>query len=146
MRVTIEKLPEFTKKFLDDISNEFSNIEKALLIELSGNLGAGKTTFTQHLAKHLNIEEKITSPTFVLMKRYPINFGKFKNLFHIDAYRIEDISEILILNLTEIFADKKNLVLVEWPEKISEALPKEKIQISFEIDEEDREISISKNV
>ncbi len=146
MRVTIEKLPEFTKKFLDDISNEFSNIEKALLIELSGNLGAGKTTFTQHLAKHLNIEEKITSPTFVLMKRYPINFGQFKNLFHIDAYRIEDISEILILNLTEIFADKKNLVLVEWPEKISEALPKEKIQISFEIDEEDREISISKNV
>lgn len=144
MKVSLEQLPEFVSSFLNEVSS--INSDTSLLIELSGNLGAGKTTFTQELARQLEIPEKITSPTFVLMKKYEIDFGQFKKLVHIDAYRIEDVSEISILNLPEIFADKENLILLEWPEKIAEILPEKKITVTLEVDGEDREINISKNV
>lgn len=144
MKVSLEQLPEFVSYFLNEVSS--INSGTSLLVELSGNLGAGKTTFTQELARQLKISEKITSPTFVLMKKYEIDFGQFKKLVHIDAYRIEDVSEISILNLPEIFADKENLILLEWPEKIAEILPEKKITVTLEVDGEDREVNISKNV
>ncbi len=144
MKVSLEQLPEFVSSFLNEVST--INSDTSLLVELSGNLGAGKTTFTQELARQLETPEKITSPTFVLMKKYEIDFGQFKKIVHIDAYRIEDVSEISILNLPEIFADKENLILLEWPEKIAEILPEKKITVTLEVDGEDREINISKNV
>lgn len=145
MKTTLAELNKFTKDFLDSI--ESFDSEKALLVTLSGNLGAGKTTFTQNIAEKLNIKEKITSPTFVLMKIYPINFGQFKNLVHIDAYRIENISEFAVLNFEEILNDSKNLILLEWPEKVSGVLPEKQIKISFDVlDEESREINIFRNV
>jgi tRNA threonylcarbamoyladenosine biosynthesis protein TsaE len=144
MKLSLSQLPEFVSDFLKDISENYSDSgasnKSALLIALSGNLGAGKTTFTQNIAKQLGVEEKITSPTFVLMKKYSIDFGQFKNLIHIDAYRVESSDEISILRLPEIFADKENLVLLEWPEKIADVLPEEKITITFEVDGEEREI------
>lgn len=146
MKVSLSQLPDFVSDFLKDISNNYilneRDEDRALLIALSGNLGAGKTTFTQNFAKQLSVEEKITSPTFVLMKKYSIDFGQFKNLIHIDAYRVEGSEEISILNLPEIFADKENLVLLEWPEKIEDVLPEEKITINFEVIGEEREIKI----
>jgi tRNA threonylcarbamoyladenosine biosynthesis protein TsaE len=95
MKITLADLAQFAKDFLDSIESFAS--DKALLVALSGNLGAGKTTFTQKIAEQLNIPEKITSPTFVLMKKYSINFGQFKNLIHIDAYRLEDAQELSML-------------------------------------------------
>lgn len=146
MKVSLEQMPDFAEEFLKDVSDNFSNLDSALLIELSGNLGAGKTTFTQQVAKILDIKETITSPTFVLMKKYSINFGQFKSLVHIDAYRIEDSSEISILNLPEIFQDKENLILLEWPEKIADVLPEKKITISFEVVGEERAVEIVSNI
>lgn len=142
MKISLETLPEFVANFLKNEVATYQNNQSALLVELSGNLGAGKTTFTQHLARELRIEEKITSPTFVLMKKYEIDFGQFKKLVHIDAYRVEDVSEISILNLPEIFADKENLVLIEWPEKIADILPEQKITITLEVVGDEREINI----
>jgi tRNA threonylcarbamoyladenosine biosynthesis protein TsaE len=147
MKVTIEQLSKFAEDFLKDLSESPSNPNHAQLIGLSGNLGAGKTTFTQQIAKLLKVEEKITSPTFVLMKRYPISFGQYKNLIHIDAYRIEDPNEIDVLNFDEIYSEPENLILLEWPEKVEEKLPKKKITITFEVaGENHREINIFKNV
>lgn len=147
MKVRIEQLPEFAEDFLKDLSESPSNPNHALLVGLFGNLGAGKTTFTQQIAKLLKVEEKITSPTFVLMKKYSIAFGQYKNLIHIDAYRIEDPNEIDILKFDEVYSDPENFILLEWPEKVEEKLPKEKITITFEVTEENhREINIFKNV
>lgn len=147
MKISIEQLPDFASNFLNDFVADSPSAEKALLIGLSGNLGAGKTTFTQQIAKILNIEEKITSPTFVVMKKYSINFGKFKNLIHIDAYRIEDPNELKILKFFEICDDPENLIFIEWPEKVEEVLPEKRITITFEAAEENsREINIIKNV
>lgn len=142
MKIPLQKLPELVSELLKNEVENFSNQKKALLIELSGNLGAGKTTLTQEIARQLKIEEKITSPTFVLMKKYSINFGQFKTLVHIDAYRVENSDEISILNFPELLSNPENLILLEWPEKISDILPEEKITITLEVSGEEREINI----
>ncbi|MFA7193641.1 MAG: tRNA (adenosine(37)-N6)-threonylcarbamoyltransferase complex ATPase subunit type 1 TsaE [Candidatus Paceibacterota bacterium] len=147
MKILLEQLPDFASNFLNDFGADSTSSEKALLIGLSGNLGAGKTTFTQQVSKILNIEEKITSPTFVLMKKYSIDFGKFKNLIHIDAYRVEDPNELKVLKFSELCDDPENLIFIEWPEKVEEVLPEKRITITFEVaDEDSREINIIKNV
>lgn len=142
MKISLENLPEFVAEFLKNEVSTYENNQVALLVELSGNLGAGKTTFTQHLARELKIEEKITSPTFVLMKKYPINFGQFKTLVHIDAYRVESSDEISILNFPELLSNPENLILLEWPEKIADILPEKKITITLEVVDDEREINI----
>jgi tRNA threonylcarbamoyladenosine biosynthesis protein TsaE len=115
------KIPNISKKILKKVS-EIKH-HKAKILALSGDLGSGKTTLTQVIAKDLNIKQKIISPTFVIMKIYNINPNSiyhsfFKKLIHIDAYRLEKPDEILKINWLEIVEDKDNLIIVEWPEKI----------------------------
>lgn len=99
--------------------------EGASVIGLKGDLGAGKTAFTKELAKILNIQEEVTSPTFVIMKAYPIEGNEyFKTLSHIDAYRIESDDEMRVLRFDELLKDATQLVVIEWPEKIQNLMPK----------------------
>lgn len=110
--------------------------ESAVVLGLQGNLGGGKTTFLQGFAKGLGIKEKILSPTFVIMKR-------FKSFYHFDCYRINKPEEILELGFKEIISNPKNIVAIEWSEKIRKALPKSAIFIYFKfIDEDKREIKL----
>lgn len=103
----------------------------ALVITLKGDLGAGKTTFTQGFLRGLGVRLKITSPTFVITKSYKLKAKSYSKVFHMDAYRIKSAKEISDLNWKEIIADPKNIILIEWPERISKILPKQKIQIIF---------------
>lgn len=106
----------------------------AQVLALSGDLGAGKTAFTKELAVLLGIKEDITSPTFVIMKSYPIpTHPFFKTLVHIDAYRIEDIDEMRVLGLKEILSDESNLVCIEWPEKIRTLIPEDALSITISL-------------
>lgn len=95
---------------------------KACVIFLKGDLGAGKTTFTKNVAEALNIEEEITSPTFVILKRYPItNMGDsfpYTDLIHIDAYRLKSYRELEQIKFSEYLYNPKNLILLEWPEMV----------------------------
>ncbi len=118
----------------DFVCNIVPNKKGATLICLSGDLGAGKTTFTQAAAKALGIKKKISSPTFVIMKRYALKHEHFKNLLHLDAYRLKNANELARLGWQEIISDPKNLICIEWPENIQGALPKKyhKIKISHE--------------
>lgn len=99
--------------------------EGATLITLSGELGAGKTAFVKAVAKALGVEEVVTSPTFVLEKIYTLENGasKFERLIHIDAYRLERGADLAPLGFDELLRDAGNLILLEWPEKVQEALP-----------------------
>lgn len=101
-------------------------LKHALIFGFVGNLGAGKTTFIQSFAKGLGIRSRLTSPTFVLMKKY-------NNLYHLDCYRIKDYKDILALDFAEIVADFKNIILIEWAEKIKKILPKNTVWIKFKI-------------
>ena len=117
----------------------------ALVLALQGELGAGKITFVQGLAKALGVKERILSPTFVIMKHFNIlTFKRFSNFYHIDCYRIENPRELMELRFTKIVADPKNIVTIEWAEKIKKSLPEKTIWLKFEHrGEDERSIKIS---
>lgn len=115
----------------------------ATVVLLSGDLGSGKTTFVQGFAKSLGIVERILSPTFILMRRYPLYIGQFTYFYHIDLYRTQTASDFESLGLTELFADTQALILIEWPERLNEN-PVESIMLKFkEIESEKRIITVS---
>lgn len=116
--------------------------EAAVVVGLVGELGAGKTTFVQALARVLGVEEHVTSPTFVIEKIYKLSNQKFDHLIHIDAYRLGDGSELLSLGWKEIIEDEKNLILIEWPERVDGIIPTTAVTLLFEVvDEKTREIT-----
>lgn len=105
--------------------------ESAAIIALSGELGAGKTTFTKGFAKALGVVDVVTSPTFILEKIYLLEKGPFKRLVHIDAYRLESAQELSALGWDEIIEDPENMVVIEWPEKVEGGIPAHAITIHF---------------
>jgi len=116
--------------------------ESAVVCALHGDLGAGKTTFTQTLARMLGVEEVVTSPTFVVMKNYELANQSFEKLIHIDAYRIEEIDEMRVLGFEELLGEKSTIMCIEWAENIAELLPVHTIHVRFELDGEKRIITI----
>src|SRR5690606_8098744 len=104
--------------------------EKACVVALQGDLGAGKTAFSQALGQHLGVVENMHSPTFVIMKIYQIDYQGFKNLIHIDAYRLEKESELLHLGWEEMVSEPENLILIEWPENVAGIIPVDARKIS----------------
>ena len=115
----------------------------ALVIGLYGDLGAGKTTFMQFFGESLGVKEKILSPTFVIEKIYKIDQPDFDHLVHIDAYRLDSPSEMLNLGWSEIVKNPRNIICVEWADKIADLLPADTVSINFSHhDEESRVIEI----
>lgn len=139
-----ENLKKIAKEIIDEIS--LIKKDKASLVVLSGELGAGKTALSKEIAKYLGIKEKIISPTFVIMKIYKTKDKNFKKLIHIDAYRLSKDSELAILGWEEIMKDKNNIVLVEWPENVPlcTAFPLCSIEI-IHINEDTRNLKICYN-
>lgn len=123
------------------IAAELAKVSQSNIFALTGELGAGKTTFVQGFAKGLGIKEKIISPTFILIKQHQI--PNAKNVFyHIDLYRLANFSQ---LGFDEILSNPNNIILIEWGEKIKEILPKNTIKINITKEEPYcRLISISK--
>lgn len=123
----ITKSAKETQKVGRFLAEEFiknkSDRNKAVIIALEGDLGGGKTTFIQGFAKGLKIKDKITSPTFVIMKKYDF-------LYHIDCYRIKD-KDLLELDFNEII-DSNNFVVIEWAERVKKILPKNTLWLKFE--------------
>jgi len=116
---------------------------RALIFGLEGDLGGGKTTFLQGFAKGLGIKERILSPTFVLMKRFKIKVSRFKYFYHIDCYRIKKPKEILDLGFKEIISNPKNIVAIEWVDRVRKILPRGTLILKFQFaDENKRKITI----
>ena len=137
---------EDTQKIANDFINDLfhrGETSMATVVGLYGNLGAGKTSFTQCIAKALGVGEKVLSPTFVIEKIYEIRDKRYDHLIHIDAYRIESSDELVHLGWKEIVSSPKNLVLIEWPERVADIMPSH-IQICFKVlpGEESREIEV----
>ena len=123
------------------------NPERATVVGLVGDLGSGKTTFTQALARELGVGEPVTSPTFVIEKFYPIRAGTsngtspFTRLVHVDTYRLNKPEELANLRFNEIVSDPATLVVIEWAEKVEILLPADYTRVNFKfIDETTREI------
>ena len=127
---SLEETAAVAKIFLNSLTAE----NKAVAVAFYGDLGAGKTTFIQALAKEMGIQEPITSPTFVIQKSYSAtrltfsskNFGGqayFDTLVHIDAYRLNEGEELLKLRFGETLEIPNSLICVEWPDNVKSALP-----------------------
>jgi len=110
--------------------------KRAFVIGLVGDLGGGKTCFLQGFAQGLGIKQRVLSPTFIIMRR-------FNNFYHIDCYRIQKPQELLDLGFKRIIANPKNIVAVEWADRIRKIMPLNTIWIEFElIGERKRKIMI----
>lgn len=102
-------------------------LKPGMVVCLSGDLGAGKTAFTQALADALGVQEPVTSPSFTIVHEY--HSGRYP-LYHMDVYRIEDADELDAFGFDDYFAGKA-LVVVEWGERVSDLLPENRIRISL---------------
>lgn len=131
MKVIKTKSAQETKDFAKKLAKDFLS---GGILGLTGGLGAGKTTFAQGFAQGLGIKGKIISPTFLIIRQYPIP-DRTNFFYHIDLYRLEDIN-LKTSGLEEILQDKENVVLIEWADKLGDNLPNgkkielEKISVS----------------
>ncbi len=116
----------------------------ATVVAVEGDLGAGKTTLTKALAHELGVAETVVSPTFVIAKFYPTNHASFDTLVHMDAYRIESLDELGPLGWETVLQQPRTLVIVEWPEKISDAIPEDHYHFAISHDGDQRSISRKK--
>lgn len=141
MKVKLSELDEYAKGLVSELK-ESSTGDKATVLALVGNLGAGKTTLTQYISRELGIKEAVTSPTFVIEKIYELrNQDPFDKLIHIDAYRLENSKELENLGWNDITNDKNNIIIVEWAENVKDILPENTKTLNLSvIDDESREI------
>ncbi len=137
---SLKETEEFAKEWLSSISK---STNEATILGLYGNLGGGKTAFTQALAKELGVKEFVTSPTFVIEKIYETNNKDFKRLIHIDAYRLNGGKELQILGFEGIVENTNNLIVIEWPENVIDILPHNHIKIHCEfVNENSRKFDV----
>jgi len=127
-----------------ELARKLAHEMPARVYALVGELGSGKTTFTQAFLRELGIRGRITSPTFVLMKKYEPRHpelppatarheraGVSGSIYHIDAYRIDKPKELLGLGFKKIIDDSNNIVLIEWADRIKQLIPKNAVWIKF---------------
>jgi tRNA threonylcarbamoyl adenosine modification protein YjeE len=105
------------------------------LITLSGDLGAGKTTFTQQLAKELGVKEVVQSPTFVLAKSYSTSVAWPKRILHVDAYRLEGPKELSAIDWESEIKRGDTIIVLEWPERVEPLSSRPDLSIRFSLSE-----------
>jgi tRNA threonylcarbamoyladenosine biosynthesis protein TsaE len=131
--VSLSELGNVAREVLKRAASSTSG-DEAFFVALSGNLGAGKTTFVQALGRELGVTDAIQSPTYVLMKTYPISPSgghPFDQLVHIDAYRLEKSEEWETLKPEVFMRNPRALVVLEWPERVGELLLKPNLTLRF---------------
>lgn len=117
-----------TQKFAFDFAKKLKGGET---IGLIGDLGAGKTAFVKGLANGLGIKKTITSPTFVVMKVYPVKHTTIKHLVHVDAYRVKTATSLTAIGLEDYIKSNDSVVVIEWADLVKGFLPRKKILIFF---------------
>jgi tRNA threonylcarbamoyladenosine biosynthesis protein TsaE len=103
----------------------------ATVMGFIGELGAGKTAFTQGIARALGIKHRMLSPTFLIERKYQIRNSNFDTLYHFDWYRLHKKRELDSTTFFRILKNPKALVIVEWADQIREALPKNTLLLYF---------------
>ncbi len=123
---------EETKEIAKKLASKLNNGD---IVILSGDLGSGKTKFTEGFLSYFDLQDEISSPTFTIVNEHNKNDI---NIYHFDVYRLSDIDEFYAIGGTEYFS--KGISIIEWGELIKDALPHEYIEVIFSKDEEDDQI------
>ena len=123
---TLSQTPAETQALARELAQ---TLQPPVVIALYGDLGAGKTLFTQALARALGVTEPVTSPTFTLINEYELPAGG--RLFHVDVYRLHNaVEEAIALGLEDLF--DAGIVVIEWADRIADILPDERIEVHFQ--------------
>lgn len=137
MQKTVLHTLSETQQFASEQAKTF---KKGGSLFLFGDLGSGKTTFTQAFAKALGITRHIISPTFLIMRTYDIS-GSEGKLYHVDLYRIGSEKEIEEIGVLDAMKDPANIVIIEWSEKMKKLLPQKRKELHFSfVDENTRSV------
>jgi tRNA threonylcarbamoyladenosine biosynthesis protein TsaE len=140
MELTLGGLQDYARQFVTELPGAAG--PRAHFVGLQGELGSGKTTFVQSVARELGVTEDVTSPTFVIAQNYKTSHPVFQRLVHIDAYRLSP-DEPDTIGFADVLADPTNLIFVEWPENASYMMQYVSSIIQFEtINESMRRISV----
>jgi len=142
---SLKETHNLAESFVHELSLECTEDvpQKAVVVGLYGDLGSGKTAFVQGMARALGVSDNVTSPTFIIQKRYDIHKKEspFKNLIHVDTYRLEGDHEMKDIKWEELVKDPNNLVVMEWASKVEGVMPKNTKKIFFTfVNENTREI------
>jgi tRNA threonylcarbamoyladenosine biosynthesis protein TsaE len=112
------------KSFAASLAKQLHGSE---ILALVGDLGSGKTTFAQALAKALGVKQKVLSPTFIVLQEFPTKrqtkTGKLITLVHLDLYRTKNFRELKALGLDQIWGQPQTITVIEWADKIKKHLP-----------------------
>jgi tRNA threonylcarbamoyladenosine biosynthesis protein TsaE len=139
---TISKSLEETKVFAEDLLSLLEK-KKAHVVFLYGDLGAGKTALVKEVANLLGVLEHVTSPTYVLEKKYAVKHSVFSTLIHIDAYRLSSMRDLELLNWEELVEDSSNLIFIEWPKQVGVKLPEGGVEVDATfVDESTRQYEV----
>lgn len=133
----ISKSESDTINFAKDLA---SKLNKSDVIVLTGELGSGKTKFTQGFLEFFGLENEISSPTFTIVNEYNAKNGL--NIYHFDVYRLSDTDEFYAIGGEEYF--ENGICIIEWGEIIKDALPNNYIHITFEKDDSDENYRLLK--
>ena len=137
MDIFISNSEQDTINFAKDFAK---NLKKGDIVVLTGELGCGKTKFTQGILSYFGLENEISSPTFTIVNEH---HKENISIFHFDVYRLEDIDEFYAMGGEEYF--EKGICIIEWGEQIEEILPKGYTKITFsKLDDNKRELKIEK--
>ena len=134
MKFEVKSLDE-TKKLAQAFSKSLN--ENGLFVTLTGDIGAGKTQFIRYVLEFLNVDEKITSPSFVILNEYKSE--KFP-IYHFDLYRLEEKGLKSIVSELREYSKNKMLTFIEWAEFAHDEIPQEALKINVEYDENDVDI------
>ncbi|MFN7160225.1 MAG: tRNA (adenosine(37)-N6)-threonylcarbamoyltransferase complex ATPase subunit type 1 TsaE [Candidatus Gracilibacteria bacterium] len=138
---SLEELEQFAKGFAEEIQ-----AEPFCVVTLTGDLAAGKTTFTQFVAKYLGVKDHVQSPTYALLRSYTIP-AEAEYLHHLDLYRVEDSESIESYGIIDLLQARKGLFFIEWPEVIKPIfrdLKITEIAITISLENASRFINIEK--
>lgn len=119
---SVEETAEFAQKFA-------SMLKSGDVVLLTGDLGAGKTTFVKAVAKELGFDGLVTSPTFTLLNEYNAKFP----IYHFDMYRLKSATEAIESGLDEILRSGEGVCFVEWPQKVASILPEKNIMLDISV-------------
>lgn len=134
MKIKVSSL-EDTKKLAVAFAKTLD--EKGLFVTLTGDIGAGKTQFIRYVLKELNVKEKITSPSFVILNEYRSDLCP---IYHFDLYRLEEKGLKSIVDELREYSKNGKLTFIEWAEFGQNEIPKSALNINIEYDKDDIDI------
>ena len=137
----LEETKTLAEKFASAVINKLHKNNKGTFVCLFGDIGAGKTAFSRFVATKIGVEEKITSPSFVILNEY--HSGELP-VYHFDLYRLENVGVKSIIDELEQYSEGKMLTLVEWAEFSQNQIPFDRIEINIKYESDEERIFIFK--